>query len=105
MLTSVRELKRYSILCKDGMLLTDERGKGVTELYVTEKFPCTFCTKDGTLAFFDEKGKLYVTLWTSMTHSILENAGYERKNFKIPFSDGKIPLDDTVLAKFKALFK
>ena len=106
MLTSVEDLKRYSILCEDGMLVTDERRKGVTELSVPEKFPCSFCTKDGLIAFFDKKGKLYLTLWTSITHGILENAGYQRKQFSIPFaSDGKVPYDEELYIKFKALFK
>lgn len=106
MLTSIKDLKRYSILCEEGMLVTDVNRKGVTELSVPEKFPCTFCTKDGSIAFFDENGKLYVTLWTSITHGILENADYKRKYFPIPFiDDGKIPCDEELYIKFKALFK
>ena len=104
-MTSIKELKRYSILCEDGMLVTDAMGKGVTELSVPEKFPRTFCTKNGTVAFFDEQGRLYVTLWTSMTHGVLENSGYERKNFPIPFSDGKMPFDPELQVEFKTLFK
>ena len=106
MFTSVEDLKRYSILCEDGMLVTDENRKGITELSVPEKFPCTFCTKNGSLAFFDKKGKLYVTLWTSTIQGILENADYKRKYFQIPFiEDGKIPFDEELYIRFKALFR
>ena len=104
-MTSIKELKRYSILCEDGMLVIDAIGKGVTELSVPEIFPRSFCTRNGTVAFFDEKGRLYVTRWTSMVHGILENAGYERKNFEIPFSDGKTPFDPELSAQYHALFK
>ena len=104
-MTTVKELKRYSIRCDEGMLVTDERGKGVTEISIPERFLRTFCTSNGKLAFFDDNGKLYVTLWTLVAHGILENAGYTRHGFKIPFDDGKIPFDEEQAIKFRAMFK
>lgn len=48
--------------------------------------PLVTCQNNGQIAYSDEHGTIYVTPYRSEIPSILKDAGYKEKEFKVPFS-------------------
>ena len=105
MVSRIEEIKRNSVLCKNGMLVLDKRQGTTTQTDVADRPRCAFCTKNGVLAFIDEHGEMYVTKWSSITHGILENEGYTRSHFQIPIGSEKIPAQRMQQIRYNAIFR
>ncbi|MBR6034031.1 MAG: hypothetical protein IKP28_04780 [Clostridia bacterium] len=92
-MTSLNELIRRSFLCEEGMLFHDKKVIHIHRLVRPQGLYMVYCTKDGVLAFFDESGNLYITKWSDEKNRILENNGFQRKGFDVPFTKGERPCD------------
>ncbi len=90
-MTTLAELVRWSFYCEEGMLLLDRKVIHINRYVPPKGLSKVYNTKDGVLAFIDEDGKLYVTKWTDEKHGLLENLGFQRKGFEVPFTKGERP--------------
>ena len=86
-MNTILELKDFSFRCKE-MFLRKNDGR-IVLFTPRQDLKKVYCTQNGVIAFYDEDGNLFAKRWISDAQRILENNGYTRKNFEVPFGEGE----------------
>ena len=48
-----------------------------------------YCVNNGIIAFVNDEGKLHITYFTEEARDTLKDAGYEKENMNVPYTNGE----------------
>jgi len=61
----------------------------------------TYDSNNGSLAYVDEQGRLWVGASTAENFAVLGNAGYHRGGIWVPFTNGEMPMDRSTYERLR----
>ena len=70
-----------------------------------EENKMTFDSNNGTIAFIDGDGHLYVAPATADRYQALEGAGYKKGSLGVPLSNGEKPSDPALLEEWEKMMQ
>ena len=88
---SIKDLKKESILLKDGKTSIDGRTVHLND-FVLEPHRWGYSIKNDRIAYITPHNELYLIPYSSSAETTLIHNGYKSKRFYFPFHDGDFPV-------------
>ena len=91
MLNNIKDLKKESILLKDGKTSIDGRTVRLND-FVLDPHKWGYSVRNGRICYITRDGELYLVQYSQQAIDTIKRNGYQEKKFYFPFCDGDYPV-------------